>query len=345
MITIQRSIFALILGMSVLSTSAKAQASGLIIHAAEMGIGKFHRKDDQVHPYAETNAWKSFVLDPSVNPRTQTPVVVPNRDGSFTIFFSHLQELLKAAVDLSQKSGEKISVLNLNAHGMPGGTWFPKDAAEKNSPACKDWVDAASNSDDQNYKQYYSAIPKTAIMQMRAVSKKTGGHYGCTVGAPEWAEQIAAVPAIKNVLSNDFQLHFLSCVVGMGPRGDAFAHALAKALLTNPEQKIQTSLQYGLGDWSMPEGMGFWDFQDNAQLRRDNRNYPVNRQDREQMQKGTIRVTSLAGTLGLIDGIDFMYLAQDNRKATPATMVEVANEGLAPESIQLPGTNVILRRR
>jgi hypothetical protein len=39
-----------------------AQAQGLVIHSAELGVGKFHRYDNQKHPYGAENAWTPYVL-------------------------------------------------------------------------------------------------------------------------------------------------------------------------------------------------------------------------------------------------------------------------------------------
>ena len=53
-----------------------------------------------------------------------------------------------------------------------------------------------------------------------------------------------------------------------------------------------TSASFALGDWSLPEGLGFWDVQSQAQLDHDNALYAKDKRDTEIEQKGTIRVAT-----------------------------------------------------
>jgi hypothetical protein len=325
---------------------ATAQAhAGLTINAAEVGIGKFHRLDNQYHPYADNNAWKAFVLAPGSV--AKTPIIVDNKDASVTIYFSSLQELFETMVKVSQDKKQAISILNMNAHGMPGGMWYPKSAQQRDSFECADWREAAAAQDDSNYNQYYSEVSKSEIMQYRALANQTGGHYGCVAGLPEYKEIIGKVPAIKTAFAKDAQIHFLSCIVGLGKRGDEFTKGVAALLFNSAEARVESSLMYGLGDWSMPEGMGFWDYQNDEQLDRDNRTYPVERKDRTQMQKGHIRVaTAQAGkaTSGLLENVDFMFLTQDVRKANTKAKDPSQNSfervSALPEALTLPGTRI-----
>jgi len=339
----KKSIFVMIaLAFAAVGTVSQAQA-GLVINAAEVGIGKFHRLDNQYHTYADDNAWKVFVI--GQGDVSQTPIVIDNaNNGSVTIFYSSLQELFETMVKVSQEKGQKISVLNVNAHGMPGGMWFPKSPAQRDSYECADWRDAASAPDQDNYSQYYSQVSKFEIMQYRALANITGGHYSCVTGLPEFKEIVGKVPAIKTVFEKDAQVHFLSCIVGLGKRGDKFTQGVAALLFDSPDARVESSLMYGLGDWSMPEGMGFWDYQNDAQLNHDNETYPVERRDRSQMQKGDIRVAVAEGgkaKSGLIQGVDFMFLNQDARKADftkgTSSMTFESVQSL-PKSLTLPGT-------
>lgn len=100
----------------------------------------------------------------------------------------------------------------------------------------------------------------------------------------------------------------MSCIVGLGKMGKIFTEGMANLLLKGEQGRIETSTNYGLGDWSMPEGMGFWDYMNDEQLERDNANYPVNKQDREEMQKGVVRVAQKSRASKMIGDQDFMTL-------------------------------------
>ena len=134
----------------------RAAEPGLIIHAAELGIGKFHRYDNSVHAYSSDNIWANYALDNDAP--LKTPQVRENQDGSITIFFSNLEELLKEIQKVSARKNAKVQVLNINAHGMPGAMWFPKDETTMNGTSCGDWVTAAHGDDKANYEQYYSPV-------------------------------------------------------------------------------------------------------------------------------------------------------------------------------------------
>ena len=96
--------------------------------------------------------------------------------------------------------------------------------------------------------------------------------------------------------ASDAQLHLFSCIVGLGWAGKRFTYNLAGILFSGENSRVEAAMNFGLGDWSMPAGMGFWDYLSVDQLNRDNSKYPVDRNDRELMQKGQIRfVTKNAG--------------------------------------------------
>ena len=345
-------LFALVCLALTAYTSTAAWAGGLVINAAEVGIGKFHRYDNQQHPYAADNAWSVFIL-PTQADLTQSPIVVPQRNGSITVFFSSLEELFTTIASLSQKTGQKVDVININAHGLPGGMWFPKNAAERESSACRSWVDAAKGSDVDNYNQYYSPVSKSEIMTIRTYAKLGFGSLaGCTTTLKVWQEIAAKVPAFKAVLASDVQIHLLSCVVGLGKVGDNYTKGLSQLLLTSDQARIETSTYFGLGDWSMPEGMGFWDYQTDAQLDHDNAIYPKDKEDREIMQKGIIRVATVDSkgqpTSGLLTDRDFMFLDQRSLKDPIQHIASTEGEAggaaggplFTAKSIRIPGTNV-----
>lgn len=336
--------------ISALLIGTQAFASDLIINGAEFGIGKFHRKDNKVHPYEKNNAWRPFILPEGVS--TKEAYIQKNSASNYTIFFTNLEEFLTKIVEISKTTGKKVSVLNLNAHGLPGGMWFPKDAKTRDSFECNDWRDAASNSDEANYDQYYSNVEKEEILSFNALSNaRSIPGFQCLTGIKEWEVMVARVPAIKDVFTGNAQVHMLSCIVGMGTLGDAYTQGLANMLFNEKDsQQIQTSIKFGLGDWSMGEGMGFWGYESDEQLKKDNEIYPVHRSDREIMQKGSIRVAQVdRGQVksGLISNQDFMLLEMDDRPATYKraavdlkTKLQVRS---LPSSVRLPGTNVIIQ--
>lgn len=316
----------------------------LIINAAEYGIGKFHRKDNKVHQYETNNVWKDYVLKENVS--TTSVSVVKNDETNFTIYFTNLEELMIEMIKLSKKEGKKVGILNLNAHGLPGGMWFPKDAKTRDSIECSSWRTAANGSDDANYNQYYSTISKEDILDFeRMSSNATIPGFSCLTGIKEWELVVGRNTEFKSIFNNDAQVHMFSCLVGLGTIGDKFTKGLAKLLFTSGTQQVQTSIKLGLGDWSMPEGMGFWGYENDAQLERDNANYPVNRRDRDMMQKGDIRVAqvSVDGTIksGLIKNEQFMLGTHDFRDVNFSI---VSSRGHTkslgfPKSVKIPGTN------
>lgn len=359
----------------------KPASGSLVIQATEIGVGKFHRYDNQVHPYP-AGAWVDHISP--AGDLSQTPLVFDDADGAVTIQFSSLEELLQAVVSVSKAKGAKVSVLNIHGHGLPGAMWYPRDQAQRDSEECADWMNAATAADDVNYKQYYTTPNKNEILMFRRISQN-GGSFACTTGAREWEEVAARVPGLQAVFADDAQVHFQSCIVGMGPVGDRFTKTVARLLLTGAKANVQTSLDFGLGDWSMPEGMGFWNYQDDAQLARDGRLYDADHQDREVMQKGSIRVASRANgswTTVVVSGQDFMTAGRaplgtsgavagsgagassrggttigldvqsygPGRSKTGASRAErdVFEGTAAPEpleNVRIPGTNVLLKAR
>lgn len=318
-------------------------AQDLIINAAEFGIGKFHRQDNKVHKYDAKNAWTPFILPDSITVRKL--YVQKNSETNYTVFFTNLDELVAKVIDLSKTTGKKVKVFNLNAHGLPGGMWFPKDAKTMNSGECSSWRSTADNSDDVNYDQYYSAVSKEEVLSFNRMSNASNiPSYECLTGLNEWTAVVAARPEIKNVFVADAQIHMLSCLVGLGTLGDRYTQGMAKLLLA--KGKVQTSIKFGLGDWSMPQGMGFWGFMNDTQFDNDEARYPVDREDREIMQKGDIRVATVDTVgvkSGLIQGVDYMLLTIDNRAVKAAKATSPMKMNLpAPASVRVPGTGVTI---
>ncbi len=330
-----------------LSTSALA-ASGLVIHSEEFGVGKFHRHDNSLHAYTAGNAWAPYVL-PDQAPTNQA-LTRKNGDGSYTVYFSTLDDLLSSVTQISQSTGQKVSVLNVHGHGLPGAMWFPKDAATQADWQCNDWNTAATGSDADNYSQYYSATPPDEIQQIRDMSNNPNIHTGCTTGLAEWQAGVAKAPQFAAALNPDAQIHFLSCVVGLGTLGESFTQGIAQLLLPSGQGRVETSMDFGLGDWSMPQGMGFWDMQSESQVNHDNDIYLKDKKDAEIAQKGTIRMATFANrqwSTSLLANRDFLPLSYESLETLSTDVVIPQTATLAPQApvsgplptrIRVPGT-------
>ncbi|MGZ3690880.1 MAG: hypothetical protein ACXVAX_05230 [Pseudobdellovibrio sp.] len=332
---------------ALLTSSLSFASSGLIIYTAEFGVGKFHRYDSKVRSYHPDNAWFNYIL--ADNAATDHALSKKNADGSYTIFYSTLEEMLQAVIQISNTENQKIAVLNVHGHGLPGGMWFPADQATLNSDQCGSWVQAATGADKDNYDQYYSAVTKSEVMQIRSLSNLTnpGLMMGCVTGLNEWKTVVGRNPQIKTVLSSDAQIHFASCVVGLGKAGEAFTKGIA-ALLLPTGGHVVTSTNFGLGDWSMPEGMGFWDYISDSQIEQDAQNYPVNRTDRDVMQKGVVRVAKFSGSwnTSLVGNQDFMNLQVDQQIIGPEIAEPVMKmEPVDISRVRIPGTNAYVEVR
>lgn len=334
----------LLLGISILLGQAAFASNGLIIHTAEFGVGKFHRKDNKVHAYAKDNAWTNYILPDGAN--TDKALTLHNADGSFTIFYSTLEEMTAQVVAIAHQNNASVSVINVHGHGLPGAMWFPADADTLNDSGCADWRQAASGSDDANYNQYYSGVSPDEIREIQMFSNYPGMlGASCTTGLDEWKGVIGKNADFKKVLANDAQIHFLSCVVGLGKAGQQFTEGIASLLFgANSAAHVEASMDFGLGDWSMPEGMGFWDLKSDDQVNHDNQVYAKDKQDREIMQKGTVRVVSAKGSKwgsSLMSNQDFMHVGFETSLPTdlmPVNDRAFLGYGEMPTSVRIPGT-------
>lgn len=347
-ITFFAAAFTVSVALSAVRAPSSLAATGLVVHAVEIGVGKFHREDTRIHSYGADNAWLALTLPTGAS--NQTPLIIRNADQSHSIYFSTLEEILVSLKDLVKSTGQQVQVFNMHGHGAPGVMWFPKDKTQLNSFECGDWNDAASAPDSQNYGQYYSAISKSDIMQIRSMSNNPSVYLPCTTGLKQWQEKAKKFGDLRPLFAPGAQVHFLSCVVGLGKVGETFTQGIADLLLGGDQSKVETSTAFGLGDWSMVEGMGFWDYQNDAQLERDNKAYVKNKTDRDVMQKGAIRFTQFLGgkkTSGTFANRDFMFLDTRRFAVTEADLAAPGETILAeeeaalplPERIRIPGTN------
>jgi hypothetical protein len=321
--------------------SAAVASSGLVIHTAEFGVGKFHRQDNQVHAHSASNAWSVYIL--AQGAATDKALVQDNADGSVTVFYQTLEELMSSVVQLSKDRGQPVAVLNVHGHGLPGAMWFPSDAATLQSSQCNSWRTAASGSDQANYDQYYHPVSASDVQQIRMIANFPGlAMAGCTTGLKEWKAVLAKVPAFKQALASDVQIHFLSCVVGLGKAGQQFSEGLATLLLApGSPARIETATAFGLGDWSMPEGMGFWDMQSQAQVDRDSKIYAANKRDRDIAQKAAVRIAQAGSTSNLMADQEFMplgFVREMSGTVVPEIQPEIS--GPIPSRVRIPGTTV-----
>lgn len=288
---------------------------GLVIHAAEIGVGKFHRIDHKYHPYGQS-AWRVYILSDDAS--VKTPQVMTNDDGSKTIFFSTLEELIRSTIEISETEGRPVDLLTIHGHGVPGGMWFPKNFEFKKSLECMSWANVANAPDEKSYRQYYSGLQKSSALSMRELSRNSlSPSFQCISGLRAWKDLLAVYPKFKESLAPQSQIHFMACVVGLGLTGDTFLTGLARELYQDKPGSLQASIKFGLGDWSMPEGMGFWDYLNDAQQMQDAAQYPIERRDRNVMQRGDIKVAQVLVPgqvqLGLIQDEEFMLLEKDER--------------------------------
>jgi hypothetical protein len=271
-------------------------------------------------------------------------LVQNNADGSVTVFYSTLDDMIASVIAVSKARRQPVSVLNVHGHGLPGGMWFPPDQATMESPDCADWKQAATGSDQANYNQYYSAVSVEEINEIRMIADMPGVQVAtCTTGIDEWKAEVAKAPAFKSVFAPDAQIHFLSCVVGLGQRGLQFTQGIADLLLQQGGKgRVEASMDFGLGDWSLPEGMGYWDMQSEEQVNHDNDIYVKDRKDREIMQKGTTRMISY-GTSGwqstLLANQDFLKLGfEPTISGIPVPEPTPHVQGKVPTRIRIVGT-------
>ncbi len=265
----------------------KAADKGLVIDAVDVVMARFHRYDNKVHPYGRNDFWRDFVAiggDPGWAETRRNP------DGTLTIEFSNLEDLLGALVRASRKENAKIAVLNINAHGLPGGNIFPRDEEAMDGDACQGWMQIAQSSDLAAYREYYSPVDKGDIEDFRMASAQAHPYFECLSGAGAWKEAARRVKGLSSVFAPGAQVHFDSCLTGLGKAGEVLVQTVAQVLFPDGGGNVVAAADYGLSDGSMANGMGFWDYQNDAQLERFNEIYPRRRQDSEFAQPGTIRV-------------------------------------------------------
>jgi hypothetical protein len=274
--------------------SPATSPEGLTIHAAEFTVARGHAIGNHLHPYAPSHAFLPYVLPPG---NTGQPAIVENSDGSYSVFFTHLEELLRQVVDITHHTGQKVAVLNIHSHGLPGTTVVPRDAATLASSACDDWRKAYSISDAQFVNDAYSSATVPVMTAIEAVADLPDIRLSlCASDTIDWQHELDQVPELRHVFVKDAQIHVLACVVGRGVAGEIFSRELARQLFGDSSGSILTSFKFGLGDWSMPLGMGFWDIISSQQAQQDLDTMAQQHEVASVAQKGPIRAVKYDGS-------------------------------------------------
>ena len=336
-----------------LAHAASSQDS-LIIHAAEWGVAKFHRVDNKAHPYAADHAWYPAIL-PDKMEMTDPSQTLVNADGSYTVFFSHLEALIQQVGEISEKTGKKIAVLNIHTHGAPGILGFPATAEDEASFMCDSWKDEAGGSDSLSFEHYYSPVAKEDIMYFRKLAKNPNPMFvGCATKLSDFTKVLKKYPNTPSYFTSSAVIHMLACLVGLDKAGQAFTEGLAKLFFPQGGGRIEASTYFGLGDWSLPEGMGFWDYQNDAQLEHDNSLYGSAKKDRDFMQKGTVRVSQSVSAQKietvLLKDIQYMSTLEETKSESATSVMRenplsenslfaITQPILEPRWIHIPGTN------
>lgn len=233
---------------------------GLTIYASEITLGKFHRYGNKVHPYPLNHAARNFILPDGVE--VDRVLEVKNGDGSFTIFFNNLEDLLAGVASISKREKKQINLLNIEIHGGPGEIQVPVSYEVYTSQACENHRNKANLSDADYFRGYYGKLYADNYTSIRKMSnnlndlvyEKECGHSRID----DWKIALDHNPGFVFSLSEDVQINFISCVLGAGKRGAAFSQQLAELLFPGGNlAEIRTTIDLGLLDWSMTEGMGF----------------------------------------------------------------------------------------
>ena len=286
---------------------SEARAVGLTIHASEIGVGRFHAQDNAIHPYVGSSGWVNYILPTQIDELA----VIDNPDQSVTIFFTNLEELLQKTAEVAKSHHQKIQVFNVHAHGGPGLLWFPKNAHVRDGWQCKEWREAAVNPFDS----YYRAISESEFRRIHKMGNSQQ-FVPCSSGLKEWQEMGAKNPELKDLFEADAQIHLLSCVSGLGIVGAQFTEGLAQMFFSSPAARVESLVNFGLADWSVPEGVGFYDCYGNCDEEQER--YAQARRDREFLQKGDIRVSTIdemgKSHSSFIKGVDFLPLEMDERQ-------------------------------
>jgi hypothetical protein len=275
--------------------SAAPAGTGLVVHATELSMGRGTRADDKLHPYGDQHAFAPYIL-PAGTPGDQ-PTTVKHADGSVTVFFSTLEEMMHGVAEASRTAGQKVQLLSLHTHGVPGGTSVPRDREAFESTGCQSFKKNYTTSDEELLDTAYD-MSVTVLLAMGALhlsSHTSTMQMPCSSYLEDWQSIAAKVPEFGAAFAPEAQLHIMACVSGMGESGESFTRGLADLLFRQSGGSVMTSIKFGIGDWSTPRGMAFWDYDSFEQYYHDANLVHDNHQVSSIAQTGTIRVARYSG--------------------------------------------------
>jgi len=280
-----------------ISNTFASTTDAISIFAVSRDLAGFHQFENQIRHYEDGNVWKvSIVPFFSDDP---TPIIFQESGTAFTIIFSTLEELLHTVAMIAHTSNRQIAILNIHAHGLPGGQGFPRDLEMLRSWRCKRWRDR-SKKPEKSFAKYYQLPSFEEISDIRQWHKDSSNNY-CLSTSKDWraVSERLYLGDLRRYFSKDAQINLLSCLVGYGTFGDLFLKNLAALLLpVDGNGRVSGPINFGLADSSMYFGLGFWDYKGSRQLTRDKKIYSKTKQDFRIAQSGTLRVAEPDGKGG-----------------------------------------------
>jgi hypothetical protein len=290
------------------SPRSATTGQALIVHAVEFSIAKAHRADNKVHPYGPSHAFTPFILPDGMEPGDARSV--KNPDGSVSVFFATIEDMLSEVTRVSHESGQQISVLNIHTHGVPGANAVPQDRTMLESADCETFKKPYAATDEKVLEDAYTAgVVFSAVTFLKAAAFMPDLALPCSSGLEQWKAAVSHVPEFPSVFADQPQVHFMSCLSGRGLAGEKFATGIGDVLFPKGDGTVMTSIKFGVGDWSTPEGMGFWDPETAFQLEADGDTLKETRKVATIAQPGEIRVSKYDGQFwntSLLEGRKFM---------------------------------------
>lgn len=270
---------------------SEQKVDGIALYAVSYDIGKFHRADSHLHEYSSQHPFRPTILPDEVpNPRTnkelsemasRIPKIERLEDGSYRFFFYTGAQLVSAMERAVSQTGQKISRLYVNAHGLPGGNLIPRDVKHLLSPECVSFRQSQMASDQTIYRNYYGdhgLSPKESFKGLIQYSNDNRKYSG--TGRPEYVgecstniifwESVAKKVPLYELFAPRAKVSFMTCHQALGNLGLYFMKRFTKIIFPGDRSGQVVGLeQYGMNDWSMTHGMGATEYyQDVASFER-----------------------------------------------------------------------------
>lgn len=273
-------------------------ASPLRVDAIDPATAAFFAAEKHHHPQTNQtqilNSSKLKSLSASVSGKLELQDrVFFDAPNTVTFFFTDLEDLLNGLMKIQKSKKQQIDLLNLISHGKPGTLLFPKSGQARLSAECADFRSSASNA-ELGYEQYYG-LPDSAYLQEMNQMSHNLGHVGeaCSVEVEDFQIAFKKVVGMSQLFTSNAQINVLSCVAGLGPRGQKFSKNLASLLLSHSSSgRLITQIEYGTADWSLPnDSAGFWNYKNDHQLSIDVASYASQQMDSKITQPGRVLIT------------------------------------------------------